>query len=208
MTIEAWAAFAVTALALMSMPGPTNLVLVSYGLSLGRAALWPAVLGVALGRVTAMALAALGAGALLAASPLLLAGLEVLGIGYLAWLGIRLWRAGDRPPAARQGAAAGTSAGRAPVLRHAWVVTVVNPFNIAYLTVLFPDAPARAAQPWAEAAVMALTFLGLSLAVALIYGLLAAQAHRLWASRRVVLGCNRVGGALLVGGAVALATRG
>lgn len=215
MTIEAWAAFAATALALMAMPGPTNLVLVSYGLSLGRAAVWPAVLGVALGRATALGLAVLGAGTLLATWPPLLAGLRVAGIAYLAWIGVRLWRAGDRPPTARRGPGARTGAGLDPptgmgsrgrVLRHVWVVTVLNPFNIAYATALFPDATARAEQPWLEAAAMAATFLGLSLAVSLLYGLLAAKVHGLWASRRVVLGCNRIGGALLMGGAAALAT--
>lgn len=205
MTIEAWAAFAAAALTLMAMPGPTNLVLMSYGLSLGRAAVWPAVLGVALGRLAALALAVLGAGTLLAAPPPVLAVLKAAALAYLAWLGVRLWQAGDRPPAARQGAGpvAGIRQGR--VLRHVWVVTVVNPFNIAYATVLFPHAPAGAEQLWAAAAVMAATFLGLSLLVSLLYGLLAAQVHELWGSRRFVLACNRVGGALLVGGALALA---
>lgn len=205
MTIEAWAAFAATALALMAMPGPTNLVLVSYGLSLGRAAVWPAVLGVTLGRAAALALAVLGAGTLLETPPAVLALLKAAALGYLAWLGVRLWQAGDRPPAARQGADGGGGAGRARVLRHLWVVTVVNPFNIAYATVLFPGALLGAAQPWIEAATLAATFLGLSLLVSLLYGLLAARAHELWGSRRFVLGCNRGGGALLVGLATALA---
>lgn len=221
MTIEAWAVFAATALTLMAMPGPTNLVLVSYGLTHGRAAVWPAVLGVTLGRLAALALAVLGAGTLLATWPPLLASLKVAGIAYLLWLGVRLWRAGDRLPAARgvpgvgtgvepeadvgAGPATGTKS-RGRVLRHVWVVTVLNPFNVAYVTALLPDPSAQAEQTWLGAAVMAATFLGLSFAVSLLYGLLAAQAHRLWTSRRVVLGCNRVGGALLVGGAAALAT--
>jgi threonine/homoserine/homoserine lactone efflux protein len=218
MTLEAWAAFAATALMLMVMPGPTNLVLVSYGLSLGRAALWPAVLGVTLGRGAALLLALLGAGTLLAAPPPVLAVLKAAGLGYLAWVGVRLWEAGRQAPPALErtgsgpgedpGASPAAGVGRRRVLRHVCVVTVVNPFNVAYATVLFPHALVRAEQPWAEATVMAATFLGLSLAVALLYGLLAARAHELWGSPRVVLGCNRVGGALLVGLATALALEG
>lgn len=210
MTHESWAAFAAASLALLVMPGPTNLVLVSYGLGLGRAAVWPAVLGVVLGRVAAMALAALGAGALLAASAPLLAGLEAAGIAYLAWLGVRLLRAGGGPARAPSvgpgpGARAGRAAGAGRVLRHVWLVTVVNPFNLAYFTALFPHALGAAERPWVEAATMAATFLGLSLAVSLAYGLLAARAHALWGSRRFVAACNRAGGMLLLAGALALA---
>jgi hypothetical protein len=146
MTIEAWAAFAATALALMAMPGPTNLVLVSYGLSLAAR------------RCGRPSWASRSAGATALAWP-------SSGRGRCSPHGLRCWPAcgsrhrllgvDRRPALARGGPAArrravapahapGRARTRRPgrgaearVLRHVWVVTVRDPFNIAYVTALF-----------------------------------------------------------------------
>lgn len=204
MTLEGWTVFAATSLALMIVPGPTNLVLLSYGLAVGRAAVWPAVLGVLMGRATAVALAALGAGALLLASAPVLAALELAGAAYIAWVGMRLWRLG-RAPQAGAAPPEAPRLGRARIVRHLWVVTVLNPYNLAYFTALMPQALGQVSPPPLQAAAMAATFLGLGTAVSLGYAMGAARAHALWARPGVARGCNRVGGALLLLVALGLA---
>ncbi|MHA1547816.1 MAG: LysE family transporter, partial [Alphaproteobacteria bacterium] len=68
MTLEVWVAFVVTCAAILAVPGPTVMLVVSYALGGGRASGWATVPGVALGDFTAMTASLFGAGAVLAAS--------------------------------------------------------------------------------------------------------------------------------------------
>ncbi|WP_174872962.1 LysE family translocator [Vogesella oryzae] len=83
-------AFLPAAILITLSPGPDNLMVLSLGIARGRRAGMVFGLGCALGCLSHTTLAALGVGALLAASPLALLGLKLLGGGYLAWLG---WQA-------------------------------------------------------------------------------------------------------------------
>jgi threonine/homoserine/homoserine lactone efflux protein len=68
MTFEMWLAFTAAAAVLLAIPGPTIILVVSYGLSQGRSAALSTVAGVALGDLVAMCLSFAGLGAVLAAS--------------------------------------------------------------------------------------------------------------------------------------------
>src|SRR5258707_6810197 len=123
MTFESWAAFTAASAVLLIIPGPTVLLVVSYALGQGwRTALPMAVVG-PLRDFTAMTLPMLGLGALLAASATLFTALKWIGAAYLVWLGVKLWRAGDKLDAAPRTDA--VSAAR--MLGHAWLVTALNP---------------------------------------------------------------------------------
>src|SRR3979490_1600622 len=100
MSFEAWAAFAAASTILLIIPGPTVLLVVSYALGQGWRTALPMAVGVALGDFTAMTLSMLGLGALLASSATLVTALKWIGAAYLVWLGVKLWRAGDRLDAA------------------------------------------------------------------------------------------------------------
>ena len=94
MSLELWIAFTLASAALLAVPGPTVLLVVSYALGRGRSSAVATVPGVTLGDFTAMTLSLLGAGAILAASATLFTAMKLLGAAYLFWLGIQLWRAG------------------------------------------------------------------------------------------------------------------
>ena len=68
MSIEIWFAFALASVALLAIPGPTILTVVSYSIAQGRRANIPLVAAVALGDSTALVFSLLGLGAVLAAS--------------------------------------------------------------------------------------------------------------------------------------------
>jgi threonine/homoserine/homoserine lactone efflux protein len=93
MPLDHWLAFVGASAILLAIPGPTVLLVVSYALGHGRRAAAAIVAGVALGDLTAMTASMLGLGAALAASATLFTALRWFGGAYLAWLGIRLWRA-------------------------------------------------------------------------------------------------------------------
>ena len=68
MSIELWFAFALASVALLAIPGPTILTVVSYSIAQGRRANIPLVAAVALGDSTALLFSLLGLGAVLATS--------------------------------------------------------------------------------------------------------------------------------------------
>ncbi len=94
MTAEIWLAFVAASIALVVIPGPTVLLVVSYALGQGWRAALPMAIGVALGDFTAMSLSVLGIGALLMASATIFTLVKWIGAGYLVYLGIKLFRAG------------------------------------------------------------------------------------------------------------------
>nr|WP_246514609.1 LysE family translocator [Neoroseomonas soli] len=184
---------------MVAIPGPTILLVIGQALGAGRGAVRPLVAGVALGDLTTMTLSLAGLGALLAASATLFTVLKFAGAAYLAWLGVKLWRA---PVAAE--ALPPVTAPRA--FRDAYVVTALNPKSIAFFVAfvpLFLDA-GRPFLP--QAALMIASFVVLGTLNAAIYAVLAVRlsgAVRRPAVRRAF---NRCGGAMLLGAGVATAT--
>ena len=92
MAWELWLAFVAASAVVLLIPGPTVLLVVSYALGQGRRSALATVAGVTLGDLTAVTLAMVGLGALLAASSELFTALRWVGAVYLIYLGIRLWR--------------------------------------------------------------------------------------------------------------------
>ena len=87
MSLEIWLAYVVTCLILVAIPGPTVIIVISYALGRGKQSAWFTVPGVGLGDLTAMTVALLGAGAILAASSQAFTLLKLFGAAYLVWLG-------------------------------------------------------------------------------------------------------------------------
>ena len=85
-------AFLLTAVMLTATPGPDNLMVLSVGMSKGRRAGIVFGLGCALGCLSHTALAVIGVGAILAASPMAFTALKWAGGAYLIWLGFQALR--------------------------------------------------------------------------------------------------------------------
>jgi threonine/homoserine/homoserine lactone efflux protein len=198
MDIQTWLAFVAASAVLLVIPGPTILLVVSYGLGQGWRAALPSAVGVALGDFTAMTLSMLGIGALLAASATLFTVLKFAGAAYLVWLGVRLFRAGGRLDAAP--ITTRTAVGR--MVAHTWLVTALNPKSITFFVAFLPQFIDRAAPFWPQVVIFQATFLVLAFGNALGYGLVASRARRLVRDEQVVRTLNRTGGTLLVGAGV------
>ena len=136
MSWELWIAFAIASTALLAVPGPTVLVVVSYALGKGRASAWATVPGVTLGDFVAMTVSLLGAGALLATSATLFAALKLVGAGYLIWLGIKMWRAHPGPQAF---AGAGGKTDSRRMFWNSFAVTALNPKSIVFFIAFVPQ---------------------------------------------------------------------
>jgi threonine/homoserine/homoserine lactone efflux protein len=195
LSLEIWIAFSLASAALLAVPGPTVLLVVSYALGRGRASALATVPGVALGDFTAMTVSLLGAGAILAASTTLFTALKLAGALYLVWLGIHLWRAGaslgEMSPRA-------PLAGRPRMFWNAYVVTALNPKSVVFFVAFVPQFVDPTEPLLAQFVILEATFVVLAAVNAAIWALLAGQMRaRLqepWALRLV----HRVGGSFLI----------
>lgn len=199
MTVEIWLAFVAASTALVLIPGPTVLLVVSYALGQGWRAALPMAVGVALGDFTAMSLSVLGIGALLMASATLFTIVKWVGAAYLVYLGIKLFQAGGTLNAEPK--TDGSSALR--MCAHAWLVTSLNPKGILFFVAFFPQFIDQQAAFWPQVFILQGTFLVIAFANALTYAFFASRARGLVRSERVISAVNKTGGAMLIGAGVA-----
>lgn len=194
MPFELWLAFAVASAALLAIPGPTVMLVVSYALGAGRRSGLATVPGVTLGDFTAMTISLLGAGAVLAASATLFTVLKLAGALYLIWLGVQLWR--TKPALEAQAAAR-----PAPMRRMFWsayVVTALNPKSIVFFIAFVPQFIDPAQPATAQFAVLEATFLALAAANAALWAMLASRMRAFFqrpAARRRAM---RIGGGFMI----------
>lgn len=203
MSFDLWLTFVAATTALLLIPGPTVLLVLSYALSKGRSVAVASALGVALGDFVAMTASLLGLGALVLTSATLFTALKWIGAAYLVYLGIKLLRSapseGLTPSAARRDV---TASG---VFTHAAVVTALNPKSIAFFIAFVPQflRPETALSP--QFAILIATFVGLAAVNALAYALLADKLRATIGKRSVITGLTRAGGAALISMGVATA---
>lgn len=200
MTFHAWLTFLLATAVLLAIPGPTVLMVIGQSLGAGRRRAVPLVAGVALGDLTAITLSLAGLGAVLAASAAAFTLLKWAGAAYLVVLGVKLWRApvsADATPSLGAGAA----------FRQAYVVTALNPKDIAFFVAFTPQFVSPSAPFLPQAAVLTLSFVAMASASALLWAALAGRMSSLVRRPSVRRGFNRAGGGVLVGAGVALALR-
>jgi len=203
MEFTLWLAFVAATMALLVIPGPTVLLVLSYAIGHGRKVAVASALGVAFGDFIAMTASLAGLGALVLASATLFSALKWLGAAYLVFLGVRLLRsAGGAGLAAPK---AGDVSQRG-IFWHACAVTALNPKSIAFFIAFVPlfIRPDQALLP--QFVVMVATFVGLAGANALIYALLAARMRAVISRPGVIVWLTRIGGGALVTMGVATAT--
>lgn len=199
MSFEIWLAFVAASAALVLIPGPTVLLVVSYALGQGWRAALPMAVGVALGDFTAMSLSVLGIGALLMAWATVFTVVKWIGAAYLVYLGIKLFRAGGTLNAEPK-----TNVSSALRMGgHAWLVTSLNPKSILFFVAFFPQFIDPQAAFWPQVLVLEATFLILAFTNALAYAFFASRARGLVRSERVIGAVNKTGGTLLIGAGVA-----
>jgi threonine/homoserine/homoserine lactone efflux protein len=196
MSLEVWIAFALASAVLLTIPGPTVMLVVSYALGRGRDSAWATVPGVALGDLTAMTVSLAGAGAVLAASAGLFTVLKLCGAGYLVWLGIGLWRAAPENLAAMRDF-------RAPrdlrgMFWNAYMVTALNPKSIVFFIAFVPQFVVADAPLLPQFIIMIATFVGLAALNTVLWAVLVGEMRRRFEKPATLKLINRVGGSFLI----------
>lgn len=137
-TTESFIAFLLTAIVIIAVPGPSVVFAVGRTLSLGRAVGLVTVLANAAGTSIWILVSAFGLNALIQAFPGLLSFIQWLGVGYLAYLGLKSIliskRAADE---SQQFEEAGKSLGK--VFAEGFVVGITNPKVAVFFTAILPQ---------------------------------------------------------------------
>ncbi|MCE8009130.1 LysE family translocator [Aestuariivita sp.] len=196
MELDLWLAFVAASIALLLIPGPTVLLVLSYALSKGRSVAVACAGGVALGDLIAMTASLAGLGALVLASATAFTLLKWVGAIYLVWLGIKLLR--SAPSAGLDPVTTGRDVTPRGVFGHAATVTALNPKSIAFFIAFVPQFVRPDAPLPPQFAILIATFVGLAALNALAYALLADRLRKTIGRPSVITWLTRAGGAMLV----------
>jgi threonine/homoserine/homoserine lactone efflux protein len=207
------AAFAAAAFALIVVPGPSVLFVISRGVALGRRAALMTVVGNATGVYVQVIGVALGLGAVIERSVLAFNAIKLVGAAYLMVLGVQALRhrrdhvAGTAPGS---GGAGGPAKGMGRIYRDGFVVGALNPKAIVFFAAILPQF----AVPAAGSVTLQILLLGLVFAaIALVsdgaWGVAAGTARE-WLSRspRLLQGFRGFGGLVMIGLGARLLTTG
>lgn len=178
------AAFAVSSLLLILLPGPAMLFLLARGIVGGRrVGAWSAV-GVESATAVYVVATALGLTAVLAASAVALSVVRWVGAAYLIYLGIRTILTRDEPLSAPSAQA--PSAGRWRSWRQGFVVGIANPKVTLFFLAFFPQFIHPAAGPVAtQVLVLGAVLVTIGTALDVTYGMFGgAIGGRLVRNRR------------------------
>jgi len=193
--------FVGVSIAVIVIPGPSILLIVSNGLQFGAGSGVATVAGTSAAMLIQLGVAMAG---LTSLATIVSDGLGVarwLGIAYLCYLGMRRWQCtvpvgAFEIPAARRNRSA---------FLEGFLVSLANPTTMLFFIAFFPQFMNDAAPPVRQLLTMSVTFWALALCFDLTYAGLAARiGHALQDPRRALMR-NRLSGAILVVAAAALA---
>ena len=196
MNFELWLTFVVTAGILIAVPGPTNLMVMAYGLRYGTKPALCTVFGVVPGAATAMLFSFLGLGAILATSSQLFLVMKWAGAMYLIYLGIKQWRT---PPDLDNAAIEEQHVSGASIVAQAFTVSLLNPKGIIFYMAFMPQFMAHNSPVLPQMLILGITFIVIVFPVNTAYALLSGKMRDVIQNRRVLRMMNRTGGTMLIG---------
>jgi threonine/homoserine/homoserine lactone efflux protein len=198
MSPELYLAYVVACTALLFVPGPTLLLVISYSLAHGKKSAFAVIGGVLLGDTVALTASLLGVGAILLASARLFVAVKLAGAVYLVYLGIKMWRSSGTVTAA----AIDAPFSPRRTATDAFTVTVLNPKSGVFFVAFLPQFMDPAAPILPQTLLLGATFLFLAFVSVTLYALVAIHIRRRLNDPRVSRALNRVGGGALVGAGV------
>ncbi len=203
MTLDTWVLYVATILALMSTPGPSQLLMLSNSAIHG----FPRSLFTAFGDLTANSLqmlaAGLGLSALIVSSQYALTVIKLAGALYLLWLGIRMIRKANL---SATDAAPAKKATHKALWFQGFITSAANPKAVVFFAALFPQFIGPDKPFWIQLFVLSATYIAIDGLFLLTYGATAGWiASRLKGTAQVWL--DRAGGGFLIVAAILLGAK-
>ena len=175
------ASFALAATALILLPGPAMLFLVSRGIGQGRRLAMASTLGIEAATATMVVLTAVGLSAIISSSVVAFSVVKYAGAAYLVYLAVREFRSRGHFSVQAKGV---ESAGRAFV--DAYLVGISNPKTAVFFLAFFPQfVHADAGPVWSQVVVLGAVFVLIGLVLDSVYALSAGTVGS-WLQRHPV----------------------
>jgi len=194
--------FALASIAVLLIPGPAVLYVVTQSAEQGRTAGLASVAGIHIGTFVHIVAAAIGLSALILASAVAFSVVKFAGAAYLVFLGVR--------KLLERGAVDETEPRRAPLRRmfaRGAVVNVLNPKTALFFLAFLPQfVDTDRGAVWSQVVTLGLVFVALGLVSDSTYALVGDAVGSLL--RRRVTAMRRISGTIYIGlGAVAAFAR-
>jgi threonine/homoserine/homoserine lactone efflux protein len=200
METNLYIAFVGVSVAVIVIPGPSILLIVSNSLQHGAASGFYTVAGVSVAMLMQLGIAMAGLTSVVMTLERGLAVLRWVGIVYLFYLGIQRWRC--RVPMGRFDSALARRSG--PAFTEGFIVALTNPTTLLFFIAFFPQFLTDASAPGPQLWLMAATFWVLALVFDVGYAAFSARVGQTLQERRWVSLRNRLSGAIMVAAAAAL----
>ncbi len=184
-------------------PGPDSIYVITRGAAQGPRAGVAAAAGLSTGIIGHTMLCVAGISAVLAASAPAFTVIKLLGAAYLVYLGVRMWRARERPDLAGDGKRRSMAA----IYRQSIVMNLLNPKVALFFLAFLPQFVSPAAGPVAvQLTVLGVIFMFVSFAVMSAAGFAGGEIRRLLAtSNRAARWIQCTAGGVLVALGIRLA---
>lgn len=135
--VDQLAAFVVTSVLILIIPGPSVLFVISRGIALGRQAAFATVVGNSLGAFSQMALVAVGLGAIVQRSIAAYNVIKFAGAAYLVFLGWQAFRHRHATAQASLSTAEPKSVVR--IVKEGYIVGISNPKLVVFASAALPQ---------------------------------------------------------------------
>ena len=196
MSLDVWITYILATTLILIIPGPTIILVISQAVTHGRKSVVPLVAGVVFGDFTAMTLSLLGLGAIMTASASLFTLFKWVGVLYLLYLGINLWRANPKSNSIQHGK---EDISPRSLFKSSFIVTALNPKGIAFFVAFLPQFISHHEPVLKQLLLLGGIFLFLALVNAALYAIFASQLREAIKRASVRKWFNRCGGTALIG---------
>jgi threonine/homoserine/homoserine lactone efflux protein len=205
MSLNTWWLFILMTFVVSATPGPNMLFVMSVSARHGIRAAVVAMLGCMTALVAMMSLSAAGLGALLHTFPAVFDALRLAGAAYLAYLGVKCWRAPVHDAVANP-AITVPAVQTGAIYRQGFLVAASNPKAILFAAAFFPQFinPGLAKLP--QFAILLTTFSVIEVAWYFVYAVSGKRLSSYLQRASVMRMFNRLTGGVFIGFAALMAT--
>ncbi|OYT91343.1 MAG: amino acid transporter [Burkholderiales bacterium PBB3] len=211
MTLSTLWLFIAMTFVVSATPGPNMLLIMSVSARHGVRASVVAMLGCMTALLAMMSISAAGMGAVLQSSPQVFEALRLAGAAYLAYLGIKVWRAPVHD-ASTAPAVDGVTQASVPALktgaifREAFLVAASNPKAILFAAAFFPQFIHADSPQVPQFAILLATFTVIEVTWYFVYAVSGQRLSAYLQRAAVMKMFNRITGGVFVGFAALMAT--
>jgi homoserine/homoserine lactone efflux protein len=175
MTLATILLYTITCFAVTVTPGPTMLLALANGISRSRRVAGMGILGAALSDLLLIGAVSVGLGAVLATSEAIFSAVKWIGVLYLVWLAVQLWRS---QPAALTTNIGNSSSTAARAFSRSLFVSLSNPKGLLFFSAFLPQFIDIAKPQASQYLSLALLTAAIDIVVMACYAAGGAQAAR------------------------------